>query len=47
MTVTKMGNRTRVVLETALGAYSMRIIRSFFVVMARMMGGWIMGTRAI
>ena len=47
MMVTKMGNRMRVVFDTALGAYSMRIIRSFLVVMARTMGGWMMGTRAM
>ena len=47
MMVTKMGKRMRVVLETLLGEYSMRIRRSFLVVMALMMGGWMMGTRAM
>ena len=47
MMVTKMGKRMRVVLDTALGEYAMGIIRSFRVVMARMMGGWMMGTSAM
>ena len=33
--------------ETEEGAYCMRIIRSFLVVMARITGGWMMGTRAM
>ena len=43
--VTAMGKRTRVSLETGREVYSMRISRSWRVVSKRMMGGWMMGTR--
>ena len=45
--VTKIGNSRRVVLLTLLGEYSMRMRRSFFVVMALIIGGCIIGTRAM
>ncbi len=45
--VTTMGNRMRTVRLISFASYGMRIIRSFLVVMARITGGWMMGTSAI
>ena len=46
MAVTKMGKRIFSVLETGRNC-SITTLRSFLVVRARMMGGWIIGTRAM
>ena len=47
ITVTTIGNRMRVVFVILPGAYSMRIMRSFFVVIRRMQKGCTIGTSAM
>ena len=46
-TVTRMGNKILVALDTLLGVYSMRILRSSAVVKRRITGGWTIGTSAM
>ena len=46
-TVTNIGNSTRVVPDTALGLYGMRMQRSFLLVSIFITGGCIMGTSAM
>ena len=45
--VTTIGKAITAVRPTGRGAYSMRIRRSARVVMSRMIGGWMIGTRLI
>ena len=47
ISVTMIGNRIFVVLETFFGLYGMRIMRSFLVVTILMARGWMIGTSAI
>ena len=47
ITVTTIGNRIRVVFVIFPGVYSMRIMRSFFVVIRRMQKGCTIGTSAM
>jgi len=45
--VTTSGNRSRARAETLFLMVGMRTVRSFCVVSARMMGGWMIGTSAM
>jgi len=47
MTVTMIGKRIFVDCETLLPVYSIRMLRSFFVVSSLMIGGWTIGTSAM